>query len=202
MTVEAALALIGFAFVTSASPGPGNFLLLASGANFGFIRSLPLLLGVSAGVLSVIFFVGLGLGEILQQNPLLYNLLRVICGIYVIWLAIRIGRSRSLGSNDENQMSRPIGFIQAVLLQWLNPKAWTASLIVTVAYATAENYLMNLVLLVAVFAVVNIPSISLWAWSGAALQNWLGSGKKLVFFNYAMAVLLVGSIIPMLIIGV
>lgn len=62
MTWDMALALMGFAFVMSISPGPGNFLLLASGANFGFARSLPLMLGISGGFLAMVFAIGLGLG--------------------------------------------------------------------------------------------------------------------------------------------
>lgn len=198
MTPDNILALMGFAFVMSISPGPGNFLLLASGANLGFARSLPLVLGISAGFLSMVFLVGIGLGEILEQNPLIYDLLRLVCGAYVLWLAFQIARSRSLGSEGEKQISEPIGFFQAALFQWVNPKAWAVALIVTVTYTTPDNFLTSLVILILFFAVVNIPSISVWALSGAALRRILSSGRRIVFFNTTMSLLLVGSIIPML----
>jgi threonine/homoserine/homoserine lactone efflux protein len=201
MTVDSITALFGFAFVMSISPGPGNFLLLSSGANFGFIKSLPLVLGISIGFLSIVVLVGIGLGEILKQNPVIFNLLRIICGGYVIWLAAKIASSRSLGADSSDKMMKPIGFVQAALLQWLNPKAWAVALIATVAYTTPDNYLINLILLVVLFALVNIPTISVWALSGAALRSWLSKGKRIVFFNYTMSILLVGSIIPMLIDG-
>ena len=73
MTLDLALALIGFAFVMSASPGPSNFLLLASGVTFGFQRSLPLLLGISFGFLSMVLLVGLGFGQVIERVPLLLH---------------------------------------------------------------------------------------------------------------------------------
>ncbi|MEH6403693.1 MAG: LysE family translocator [Sneathiella sp.] len=199
MPVETMLALMGFAFVMSISPGPGNFLLLTSGANFGFMRSIPLILGISAGFLSMVLGVGLGLGQLLNEVPILYTILRVLCGLYVLWLALKIAKSRSLGSDNPEQVAKPISFIQASLFQLLNPKAWTVALIVTVSYTVPDNYLNSLVLLIGLFAAINIPSISVWALSGAALQLQLSAGNRIKFFNIAMALLLVGSMIPMLI---
>lgn len=198
MTSELIMALMGFAFVMSISPGPGNFLLLTSGANFGFLRSIPLLLGISAGFLSMVLLVGIGLGDVLEHNRGIYTVLRFACGVYVIWLAIQIARSRSLSSANADNIATPISFIQAALFQWVNPKAWSVSLIVTVAYTTADNDLTNLLQLILLFALVNIPTISIWALSGAALSNWLNVGNRIVFFNSFMALLLVAAMIPML----
>lgn len=198
MTIETALALMGFAFVMSISPGPGNFLLLASGANFGFMKSLPLVLGISMGFLSMVLGVGLGVGQVLEEFPAVYSLLRIMCGAYVLWLAFKIAKSRSLGSENGEQIAKPVSFIQAALFQLLNPKAWTVALIVTVSYTTLEDYVMNLFALIGLFAVVNIPTISVWAISGAALRRTLTKGNRIAVFNVSMAILLVGCMIPML----
>ena len=90
MPIDTVLALAGFAFVMSASPGPGNFLLLTSGVNFGFVRSIPLILGISLGFLTMVALVGLGLGHLLKVFPLIGLGIRLACGVYVVWLAIRI----------------------------------------------------------------------------------------------------------------
>lgn len=198
MTLDMTLGLIGFAFVMSISPGPGNLLLLASGANFGFARSLPLVFGISAGFLSMVFVVGIGLGPVLERVPVLYALLRLVCAAYVIWLAFKIARSRSMGPSGDEKIGAPIGFLQAALFQLVNPKAWAVALIVTVSYTVPERLLTSLVAMIAVFAVVNIPSISVWALSGAALRQALSKGRRMAVFNVAMAVLLVGSMIPVL----
>ena len=198
MSLESLLALMGFAFVMSISPGPANFLLLASGANFGFLRSLPLVLGISLGFLSMVFCVGLGLGQVLETTPLVYTVLRLVCAAYVLWLAWKIARSRSLGPNGGDRMAEPIGFLQAALFQLVNPKAWAVALIVTVSYTDPAHYLASLLLTILLFAVVNLPAISVWAVSGAALGRFIGEGRRLAVFNIVMALLLIGSMAPVL----
>lgn len=199
MTLETAIALMGFAFVMSISPGPGNFLLLASGANFGFKRTLPLVLGISLGFLSMVFAVGLGLGQLLEQFPAIYMILRVFCGLYILWLAFKIAKSRSLGEDTNTKVSKPISFVQAALFQLLNPKAWTVALIMSVTYTSTENSISNLLILITLFAVINIPSISLWAISGAALRQTLTKGRRIIIFNITMAALLILCMLPLLI---
>ncbi len=198
MPQDTMIALIGFAFVMSISPGPGNFLLLASGVNFGFLRSLPLILGISFGFLTMVFCVGLGLGQVLQQAPIIYTTLKFICAAYVLWLAFKIARSRSTGSSGKDQLERPISFLQAALFQLVNPKAWAVAFIVTVSYTNPENYSASLILMIFLFALVNLPAISVWAISGVALRGVLKDGRQIVLFNLAMALLLVGSMIPVL----
>lgn len=201
MTPETALALIGFAFVMSISPGPGNFLLLASGANFGFRRTVPTVLGISLGFLTMVFLIGIGLGEVLEHFPVVTVALKFACGAYVIWLALKIARSRALGPSASDRIETPVCFVQAALLQLLNPKAWAVALILTVSYTSQADYLASLVAMIAVFAVVNIPSISVWALSGTALRGVLAQGNRIAVFNVAMAVLLVFSMAPMLLRG-
>lgn len=202
MNVELLLALAGFAFVTSASPGPGNFLLLASGANFGFYRSLPLVFGISLGFLTMVFLVGMGLGPLLQAAPLAYTVLKVVCIGYVLWLAWKIARSVPKLGEAEGAAPRPLGFLQAALLQWLNPKAWAVALIVTVSYAapapgaTTAELAGRLLLVICCFALVNLPSIGLWAVSGVALRRFLNDRSRLRRFNAVMALLLVLSMAP------
>ena len=200
MESDLLLALMGFAFVTSISPGPGNFLLLASGANHGFRRCLPLVLGISFGFLFMVLMVGLGLGPLLQRYPLVSAGLRFACLCYVLWLAWKIARAAPMEGTAGQQAARPLGFLQAALLQWLNPKAWAVALIVTVYYTapglTMTDYMANLLLVIFLFGLVNLPSISIWAISGVALRRLLDSPMRLRWFNRAMALLLVAAMVP------
>lgn len=195
MSLDLALALAGFAFVMSVSPGPGNFLLLASGASFGLARSLPLLLGISFGFLAMVAAVGLGLGEVLERFPAVLAGLRIASLAYVFWLAWRIAGSRSLDLRSDKAV-RPIGFIEAALLQLLNPKAWAVALIVTVSYTQPDRYLASLAALIALFAFINIPSIGLWALAGTVIGRLLSRPGAIAGFNIAMAALLVASMLP------
>ncbi|MDW3205189.1 MAG: LysE family translocator [Alphaproteobacteria bacterium] len=202
MTLDSILALFGFAFVMSLSPGPGNFLLLASGVNFGFLRSLPLVLGISFGFLSMVFVVGIGFGEVLQRAPVIMTVLRLSCAAYVFYLAWKIARIRSLGTAEARDMPQPIGFVQAALIQLVNPKAWAVALIVTVSYTDQQDYLTSLITLIGLFALVNLPTISVWAVSGVALRQFLSTERRLRLFNGGMAVLLLATMIPVLADGV
>ncbi|WP_339761658.1 LysE family translocator [uncultured Hoeflea sp.] len=198
MPLDTIFALAGFAFVMSVSPGPGNFLLLASGANFGFIRSLPLVLGISLGFLYMVVLVGLGLGQVFDIFPLTGHIIRLTCGIYVVWLAVKMARSGSLGPQGEQPIGKPFSFAQAAALQLVNPKAWTVAFILTASYVDPNRPAASLATLVPIFAFVNLPSISLWAISGKALRRFLGQGQRLFVFNILMAALLVLSMVPVL----
>ncbi len=193
MPLETAFALMGFAFVMSISPGPSNLLLLASGVNFGFVRSLPLVLGISCGFLTMVFFVGIGLGRVLIAEPRLYGGLKFACAAYVAWLAWKIARSRTVGSKSGDDVTSPITFVQAALFQLLNPKAWAVALIVTVSYIDPQNHLPSLIAMITLFAAINLPAISVWAIFGVALRRLLGEGNRIAIFNVAMALLLVAS---------
>ncbi len=194
MTLSMMAALAGFAFVMSISPGPGNFLLLASGLNFGFRRSVPLILGISIGFLTMVFLVGLGVGQLLKDNPSLATALKFICAGYILWLATKIARAGDLTAADDTT-AKPISFPQAALLQVVNPKAWAVALVVTVSYTEPSNYFASLVLLIAIFAVVNLPALSVWAVGGVVLRQLITDARKIRIFNVAMAILLTGSIL-------
>lgn len=198
MSLETVLALIGFAFVMSVSPGPGNFLLLASGANFGIRRTLPLVFGISFGFLSMVFAVGLGLGQVLETYPAIGIGLRTACALYIFWLAWKIANSCGIGPDTADKMEKPFTFVQAASLQILNPKAWTVALIVTVSYMDPEAPLSSLVVLILIFATVNIPAISVWAVAGHGLRSFLAKGNRIAVFNVGMAGVLVVSMLPVI----
>jgi len=198
MTTEWAMALIGFAFAMSISPGPGNFLLLASGANFGFTRTLPLLFGISIGFLVMVLLVGVALGPLLERHPALFSALRLSCGAYVLWLAVRIATSPTVHPGGAPKTSQPVSFAQGAMLQALNPKAWTVALIVTVTYTLPEMFGESLAAVIAIFAAINLPAIGAWALAGQTLRRFLATGRRMAVFNVAMAMLLVGSMAPLL----
>jgi threonine/homoserine/homoserine lactone efflux protein len=187
---------MGFAFVTSITPGPSNLILLAASANFGFRRTLPLVLGLSLSFLSMLLIVGFGLGQLLRANETIYAALKILSLFYILWLAWKIGRSSPMMPDGGEAPSRPITFLQMALLQWVNPKAWAVALTVTVAFTTPVNYAASLLLMTLVFGIVNLPSVSVWAVFGSMLRNLLGDPVKVHAFNLLMAVMLVASMLP------
>jgi threonine/homoserine/homoserine lactone efflux protein len=190
------LALATFCFVSSITPGPNNMMLLASGANFGFRRTLPHLMGVSIGFAAMVLAVGLGLGGLFTAYPALYDVLRVVGGAYMLWLAYRIATASGLG--DGGSTGRPMSFLEAVAFQWVNPKAWAISLGAITAFVSPNEFIAGVFIVTAVFALINVPCIASWAGFGVVLRRFLDRPWTLRAFNVTMAILLVLSLYPML----
>ncbi len=196
MPLETFLALVLFAFTTSITPGPNNMMLFASGVNFGFTRTIPHMLGIGVGFFTLLLAVGFGLGALLHMVPLVYTVLKFAGGAYLVWIAWKIGTSRSL--SDGKTGAKPMTFIAAAAFQWVNPKAWVMAVTAMATYTNAEYYLPTVLLVGFAFALVNVPSVSTWAGFGSALREWLSVPVRLKWFNITMAVLLVASLWPML----
>ena len=196
MPLETFLALVLFAFTTSITPGPNNMMLFASGVNFGFRRTIPHMLGIGAGFLSLLIGVGLGLGALMQNVPVVYTILKFAGGGYLIWIAWKIGTSRSLTEGEAS--ARPMTFLGAAAFQWVNPKAWVMAVTAMATYTDPAYYVPTVLLVGLAFALVNLPSVSTWAGFGSALREWLSVPVRLKWFNITMAVLLVISLWPML----
>ena len=197
MSLDLFTALVVFAFVTSITPGPNNFMLLASGVNFGFRRTIPHMLGIGAGFLTLLLGVGLGLGALLTAFPALHVGLKVAGGAYLLWLAWRIAMSRSLGAQGE-VTAKPMTFLAAAAFQWINPKAWVMAVTAMAVYTTPEQPFLSVVLVAVAFAVVNVPSVSTWAGFGVALRGFLADPVRLKWFNITMGLLLAATLWPML----
>ena len=198
MTSELLLAFILFAFVTSVTPGPNNMMLLASGVNFGIRRSLPHMLGISLGFMLLVAAIGLGLGQLFEQFPPLYSALRYGGAAYLLYLAWKIAGSGAPDA-DGKATSKPFTFLQAAAFQWVNPKAWIMAIGAITTYTPQEGFLVNVLLIAALFALVNCPSVGLWTVAGSLLRRWLDRPRVLRAFNIAMALLLVASLYPILI---
>src|SRR5471032_283629 len=116
LSLDLLLGFALFALVTSVTPGPNNAMLLASGVNFGFNRSIPHILGISCGFFVLVLAVGLGLGAVFEAYPVLYSVLRYIGGAYLLYLAWKIAGSGPV-SESEQGPGHPFGFWNAAAFQ-------------------------------------------------------------------------------------
>lgn len=196
MSAEVFSALLAYAFVTSVTPGPNNMMLMASGVNFGFRRTIPHMLGIAAGFLVLLLAVGFGLGALIHAVPALQTMMRAVSVFYMLWLAWKIATAKPVG--DVSVASQPMTFLQAAAFQWVNPKAWAMGLVAMGAYTNAQSPVLSVVLVAIAFAIVNFPSVSVWAGFGMMLRNVLTDPRRLRIFNVAMACLLVATLWPML----
>ena len=187
-------ALTLFAFVASATPGPNNIMLMTSGLNFGFRRTLPHFWGVDLGFAVMTLLVGLGLAEIFVRAPVLMTALKWAGAAYLVCLAVKIARSGPIRSDKAG--AKPLTFVQAAAFQWINPKAWIMAVTACATYTDQNRHTLGVLVITAVFTLVTLPAIAVWVGLGAALQRWLGRPRNLAVFNYTMAALLIASLYP------
>ena len=178
----------------SITPGPNNIMLMTSGLNFGFRRTLPHFWGVDLGFALMTLLVGLGLAEIFVRAPVLLTVLKWVGAAYLVYLAVKIARSGPIKSGKAG--AKPLTFLQAAAFQWVNPKAWIMAVTACATYTDPNRYTLGVLVITAVFALVTLPAIAAWISFGAVLQRWLGHPRNLAIFNYTMAALLIASLYP------
>lgn len=196
VTLDIIMALMLFAFASSVSPGPNNLMLMSSGANFGFRKTLPHLIGVGLGFVLMLVLVGIGIMQVFDLYPASYLILKWCSVIYLIYLSYKVATAAQPKNKNSNNV-KPFSFVQAVLFQWVNPKGWTMALTAIGIYAPERD--INSVMFVGiVFGLIMIPSISVWVVMGQKIHKLLSSMKRLRIFNGVMATLLIASLYPVL----
>jgi threonine/homoserine/homoserine lactone efflux protein len=195
--METFLPLLGFVVAGTVTPGPNNLMVLISGANWGLKRTLPHIAGIAGGFPVMIVAVGLGLGAAFEAVPQLHEVLKYVAFAYMLWLAWRI----ALAGKPEAEAggARPLTFFQAAAFQWVNPKAW-AIVFSGVALFTTEggSKVLEIGLIAALFGLVCVPNGVVWTLFGSAISRLLADDLWRRRFNWAMAVLLVISVVPTL----
>jgi threonine/homoserine/homoserine lactone efflux protein len=196
MNLEALIALALFALVSSITPGPNNLMLMSSGANFGYKKTIPHMLGVSLGFAFMLLLVGIGLVQLFNQYPVSYDILKVVSVAYLLYLAFKIATSASVKDSNDDK-NKPFTFLEAAAFQWVNPKAWIMALTSISVYSPSQD-IESIAIVALLFALVNLPSVSCWTLLGLELRVILSSNARLRVFNYIMPGLLVLSLYPVL----
>ncbi len=186
-----------FAIVATLSPGGATTLATASGVRFGYRRSVPLMLGIAAGLAILSTAGATGLGAIMSAFPVLQLAIKVAGTLYLTWLAWQIwGAVRPQGPNQDNQ--NPIGFLSGVALLLLNPKGWAMTMAAAATFAALSSDPIILAAIMATtFALAAVTSLSIWCLGGAVLSQILTTDLQWRLVNRALAVLLVASIAPL-----
>jgi threonine/homoserine/homoserine lactone efflux protein len=189
------LAIILFAIATCVTPGPNNTMIMTSGLNYGIQRSLPHYLGIILGFPAMVVAVGLGLASLFEQYAVLHLLLKVAGASYLTFLAWKIASAPV--SDLSVTEGKPFTFLQAAAFQWVNPKAWVLAVGATATYTVVgSDYSLQVLVIAIIFLVFGAPCIMLWLWFGASLKRLLQKPESIKYFNYAMATLLMLSLLP------
>lgn len=184
---DAGLTLAAYAAFMTLTPGPNNLLLMASGLTFGVAPTVRHLSGILCGVLLQICVTGAGLGAIFSQWPLLQGGLKLAGTLYMLWLAQRLWLA-----SERTEMSavRPIGFAEAMLFQFVNPKTWVMATTVIAAFVpVGEGYPLRVVTAGLIFTLVALPCILVWVIGGAWLRMAVDDPRARRQINGVMAVL-------------
>ena len=193
--LELYLALVLFAFVSSVTPGPNNIMLLASGANFGFFKTIPHMLGISIGHVFMTILIGTLIMEIFKLYPITFIMLKIFCALYLLYFSWKIA-TISIKKADKST-AKPFSFYQAAIFQWVNPKAWAMSLTAITIYAPEKNF-FSVCIVAIIFGFVNLPCVSIWTVFGQNLRVFLNTKKRLKLFNFTMAFLLIITLYPII----
>lgn len=198
MTNDQLLAFCAFAAISSITPGPNNTMLLASGVNHGFNRSLPHMAGINLGFGLMVLGIGVGLHAVFTAMPVLQTIVKYVGALYLLWLAWKLARSGPMQDGGHGGNGQPMSFLGAVAFQWVNPKAWVMAIGAVTTYLPQAFGLADAALLAAVFSLIGAPCLALWAGFGVALRSLLQNPRSVRIFNVTAALLLLGSLYPIL----
>ncbi|AYD01044.1 LysE family translocator [Neorhizobium sp. NCHU2750] len=190
------LSFLLFVIVSTITPGGATTLATASGAHFGYRRSLPMIAGIAMGLGSMGASAAVGLGGIIMALPSLQLAMKLVGSCYLLWLAFKM--SRSGPPHLQRTIARPTRFIGAIWLVWHNPKGWAMALGAAASFATlAENPLHLCAILGLSFAIAAALSLSLWCLAGLLLARLLKTDRQWHLLNLALGLLLAASVVPM-----
>ena len=182
-------ALSTFYFTMFVTPGPNNAMLTASGMKFGFIRTLPHLIGIPLGHIFQISLVCFGLVNLFLIYPQIQFYMKILCFLYLLYLSWKMIGSFGL---IEKETGRPLKFYEASFFQFINPKAWSIAIAVASGFfPTEENIFIGVAFVTITAATICFPSICLWALFGSGLRIFINNEKTKKITEYFLALLLV-----------
>jgi threonine/homoserine/homoserine lactone efflux protein len=198
MSHQLLAAFVVFAIATLFNPGPNNIMLMTSGLNFGFARTLPHAFGVALGFGFLVLVVGLGLGAVFAAYPAIYAVLKFAGAAYLLYLAWRIAIAGPVAGSARG---RPLTFLEGAAFQWINPKGWVMAIGAVTAYAAIARFPLNIVLIAAIFT--GFGTLSSWTWLlfGTGLKAVVTDPEKVRVFNIVMALALAASLVPVFLEG-
>ncbi|CNF72380.1 LysE family translocator [Yersinia similis] len=190
MELSLFLSMVGFLWVAAITPGPNNMLLTSAGANFGFMRSIWLMLGIMLGMQSMLLLVAFGVGSLILIYPPLHLTLKILGSLYLLWLAWKIATSTYEKLDTNVAPAKPLRLYQGWLLQFLNPKAWLMGLGSVASFSMAGAAYNHSILMISLgMFMVNLVAGIIWLGFGTLIGRLLGSRRAWFTFNISMGLL-------------
>jgi len=183
-------ALLLLTTAASFSPGPNTTLSTALAANLGLKRSLRFVFAVPVGWGALFSLCAAGVGSLVVAVPALRIAIQVLGVGYLLWLAFKLARSSQLAQADTSRLN--VTFMQGVMMQFLNIKAWMLALTVVAGWLAGQpDALARFAITLPLMVVCGLVSNLAYALVGSLLREWLTQGNRLRWFNQGMAAILV-----------
>jgi len=184
--------ILTFAMTAAITPGPNNIILSTNAVNYGFRKTIPLIMGVFFGFLSVLTLCLLGIGEVYKSFPAIAIILKIIAVIFLTYLSIKIFTSTSV---SDERSSRDFSFKDIYFFQIINPKGVTISMYSSAIFIQHKfPYEIEFILIFICFVISTSTSAIVWAAIGHSFRKYLNDKKMIIYFNRTMALLLLCSI--------
>ncbi|MCE2691888.1 MAG: LysE family transporter [Rubrivivax sp.] len=191
MTSSEFAALLVFSTAMAFTPGPNTTLSAALAANGGLKRAMTFILAVPFGWGLLLLACAGGLGALIQAAPVLRGGIKVLGLAYMLWLAWKLATTARMAEADGGLR---VGFWQGVMLQFVNIKAWMNALTISAGWITvAEPIAPRLAIVLPLMMAYGLASNFTYALIGSTLRSWLAVGRRLVWFNRALAAVLVAT---------
>ena len=184
--------ILTFAMTAAITPGPNNIILSTNAVNYGFKATIPLMLGVFFGFLSVLTLCLLGIGEIYENYPNFKNFIKIVATIFLTYLAYKIFISTEFSDNNNK---RRFTFRDIYFFQLINPKAVSVSMSSSAIFIQNKfSYFEEFILILICFIISTSTSAVVWAAIGHSFRKYLNDKRKIIYFNRVMALLLLGCV--------
>lgn len=196
MTLSLFISVCLFGLVIAITPGPNNFWLASSGAQFGFRKSIGHLIGIRLGLLGLLLLCAAGVGLVVERYPMVYQALKYVGFFYMSWLAIKLILNAT--KVQKSSVNTPLGWPQATLFQLANVKAWAACLSVIAGYTLPNEYWHSVLWIMLAFTVTGFFANTCWVCLGQAVQYYMNTPLRARLLNYSLSGLTFATVLPVL----
>jgi threonine/homoserine/homoserine lactone efflux protein len=186
------LLLLGISLSLGFTPGPNNAVASYSAFNFGFKKTIPLIMGVGLGYTTLVILINFVLISIFKTYPIIQEIIRILGTIFLVYLAYKIATSNT--SNNEKK-TNPVTFYDTFVFQFINPKGVMAATTLISKFVDQDNYISTSVMVIIVCSLTAFSSITAWTLLGKFLRKFATNNSFIKRFNYVMSVLILVCII-------
>ena len=186
------LLLLGISLSLGFTPGPNNAVASYSAFNFGFKKTIPLIMGVGLGYTTLVILINFVLISIFKTYPIIQEIIRILGTVFLVYLAYKIATSNT--SNNEKK-TNPVTFYDTFVFQFINPKGVIAATTLISKFVDQDNYISTSVMVIIVCSLTAFSSITAWTLLGKFLRKFATNNSFIKRFNYVMSVLILVCII-------